>query len=166
MADGTNMKRLYVVGDKETGVAFITLAPLRAALVSSDEIRAFARSKGKDVDQVFGDIAQAVQAMILKSDGKDRPDADPIVSDALGALIQGGATISDAEFCFVANLVDTEWQIARNPFPPIEDSLDHLAEGIPGYETTAYPAGLRYGSQKGMVAASKAKRSTKRSKKS
>ena len=139
------MKRLYVIGDKETGVAFVTLDPLRAALVSREVIQKFADASGRGFEGVFGDIAKAIQTLIVRSDAKTRPANVAAVPDAFGALIEGGSIISDAEFCFIADLADGKWETFRNPFPPIEDSLDHLAVGKEGYEDTVYPSKLHYG---------------------
>jgi hypothetical protein len=137
------MAKLYVIGDKQTGVAFVTLNPLRAALVSKQTIEEFAAKSKSTFDTVFGNIANAVQALIVKSDGKDIPQDIVAVPEALGTLIARGTTISDAEFCFVADLLDgADWETYRIPFPPLEPTLDHIATAPAG---TFANTGLKHG---------------------
>ncbi|MFM9865018.1 MAG: hypothetical protein ACKVRO_15570 [Micropepsaceae bacterium] len=135
-------KRLYVIGDKQTGVAFVTLDPLRASLVSLDEIKRYATDKGKTPDAVFGDIAKAIQGFILKYDNNSVPSAVAPVPEAIGALIAGGSTISDAEFCFVADIKEMPVKSFRNPFDPIEPTINHMSDGTPGFDAKAFPTPL------------------------
>ena len=135
-------RRLYVIGDKQTGVAFVTLDPLRAALVSLDEIKRYGDKVGKTTDDVFGAIGEAIQGYILKYDTKTVPAAVAPVPQAIGALIATGSTISDAEFCFVADLKQEQPNTMRNPWDPLEPTLNHMGEGTQGFETKAYPAKL------------------------
>ena len=44
------MSRVYVIGDKETGVLFVLLNPLRAAIVPLAEVEKYAGRHGKSTD--------------------------------------------------------------------------------------------------------------------
>ena len=136
-------RRLYVIGDKQTGVAFVTLDPLRAAIVTAGDLNRFADEKGLSVDAVLGQIAKSVQNLIVKNvDPEDLPN-DAVVGETIGKLIARGSSVSDAEFCLIADLDGgSDWETYRNPFPPIEPSLNHLAVSTPGYEAKAYPSPL------------------------
>jgi hypothetical protein len=121
--------RLYVIGDKDHGAIFITLHPLRAAMVSSGDIDTYAAAQGTDFDTAFGDIAAAIKKLIITLDGGTAPKDPPGVSAAIGTAIQNGYTVSDADFCFVADLVNVDWTSMRIPFPPLVNFLHHLGMG-------------------------------------
>ena len=132
------MSRVYVIGDKETGVLFVLLNPLRAAIVPLAEVEKYAGRHGKSTEAAFGDVAAAIQGLILKTDGVDVPEADPLVHDTFRALIAGGTTVSDAAFCFVSEVDSSDWQTFRHSFPPIEPVIA-AALGSPGGDVPEAP---------------------------
>ena len=117
------MSRVYVIGDKETGVLFVLLNPLRAAIVPLAEVEKYAGRHGKSTEAAFGDVAAAIQGLILKTDGVDVPAADPLVHETFRSLVAGGTTVSDAAFCFVSEVDSSDWQTFRHGFPPIEPAI-------------------------------------------
>jgi hypothetical protein len=130
--------RLYVIGDKETGVIFITVNPLRAACISSVEIGDYAGN----FNGTFSDMARAIKKLIVTLDGSTAAQDPDMISKAIGATIQSGGTVSDAEFCFVADLVNLDWSTARIPYPPLFDFLHHLAAGPDANPPQAYDGSL------------------------
>ncbi len=124
------MKRLYVIGDKQTGVVLVTLDPLRAALVSLDEIKRFAQASGRTVDQVFGFVAEGAQRLIVRNVKPERLPNDEAFVEGIRTLVESGATVTDADFCMIADLpIGAEWETKRNPYPPLKQGLEHLALG-------------------------------------
>jgi len=134
--------RLYVIGDKDFGVVFVTLYPLRAAVVSQEEIEGYVIKSGKDIASTFGEIAAAALGFITGNDDRDHPFDVEEVQTGAASLIQSGTTVSDADFCFVANLKDGWDYTGRIPSPPIKDALTFLQKGSKGYEAKEYPAAL------------------------
>ena len=134
--------RLYVIGDREKGAIFITIDPLRAAYISSEDIGKYAQSQGSDFDETFGRMAAAVKKLIVELD--DEKTANPEeVSSAVGTTVESGYSVSDAEFCFVADLVNVNWQSMRIPHPPLVNFLHHLGMGHDTVPPTTFDAKLK-----------------------
>jgi len=137
--DGTDdyHKKLYVVGDKQTGVLFITIEPLRVAFVPRSEVVRFATDNDVEEADIFRNIAASIKRLIIISKNTGTATALPAnVSEAMADAIKAGTTISDAEFCFIANMVNGDWEENRIPFAPLFDVLDYLA-GHPDEEEGA-----------------------------
>ena len=120
------MERAYIIGDKETGVLFLALNPLRAAIVPRNEIEAYAARHNQPYGTAFGEVAAAIKGLILASDPPNGPAAGQNVQDMFASLIQGGVTVSDAEFCFVSEVDTSTWSTLRNGFMPIEPAIRAL----------------------------------------
>jgi hypothetical protein len=120
------MARLYVVGDRDTGVLFIKTDPLLVTHISKETIEAYATSHGVSFDNVFVQIAIGAKAMVNKSE-KDQSLPDLETSyQAIGQLIGRGATISDAEFCFIADIDDADWVSYRGITPELNSVITNL----------------------------------------
>jgi hypothetical protein len=118
--------RVYVVGDKETGVLFITLDPLHAVIVTRAQIEAYAKHKGESFEAAFGEVAGAIQGLILETDLTDRPPQGDEIVDTFAALIERGSTITDAEFCFISEVNAKDWVDLRHGYMPIEPVISTL----------------------------------------
>jgi hypothetical protein len=125
------MARLYIIGDKTTGVLFIKTDPLKLTHVSKATIEAYAAANGKTFDSVFAQIASGAKAIINKT---ETPQSFPDIEtsyQAIGNLIANGASLSDADFCFVANIDDTDWASRRMTVPPLSSALADLNPSLP-----------------------------------
>jgi hypothetical protein len=112
---------LYVIGKKGSGVLFVRTAPLRAAVVTDDTIRAYeAAHAGVDG---YARIAAAARAMIADQDGNPATSIDPVQAQGIEAVIAGGAVLSEADFAFVGDVINTGWDVNRKAQMPIEAAL-------------------------------------------
>ena len=125
------MSRVHAIGDKETGVLFVLLDPLRVALVSRAEIEAYAVRHGIAPENAFGDVASAIHGLIRKTDGTVGPAYDDLVFFTVSNLIASGKAITEAEFCFVSEVDKTagDWKSFRNGFMPILPAGDRRDAG-------------------------------------
>ncbi len=131
------MSKVYVIGDKDTGVVWLMLEPLRVAMVSKQEIAAFAERIDQSYEEAFSAIAAASQKLML-----DEADAD---SDweKFGSLVSGGRQVADADFCFIADVQSNDWQALRDGCMPISDAIGVLG-GFDGRAGVANSIELRH----------------------
>ena len=124
--------RVYVIGDKETGVLLVLLNPLRVAIFSRAEIERFAATNEtyNTPEKVFAWIAEASTGLVHETDNTTIPAANTLVSQAFGAMIARGATVSDAEFCLIAEVHAEGWDTLRGNFVPLGEAMTVL--GGPG----------------------------------
>lgn len=122
--------RVYIIGDKETGVLLVLLNPLRVAIFSRAEIERFAAASNTTPEKVFAWIAEASTGLVHETDDETIPVANSLVSQAFGAMIARGATISDAEFCLIADVHADSWDTLRGNFVPLGEAMAVL--GAPG----------------------------------
>jgi hypothetical protein len=98
------MAKLYVIGDKKTGVLFLKTDPLRSVIIPSSAIRAYARAEKVSFDEAFGRVGSVARFLTNKGAKSPRyPDSSPLFK-AVGDLIAGGETLSDVDFSFAADL--------------------------------------------------------------
>lgn len=98
------MSRLYVIGDKKTGVLFLKTDPLRTVIIPTKAIQAYAKAEKISFDEAFGRVGSVAKFLTNKGSKSPKyPDSSPLFK-AVGDLIAGGETLSDADFCFVADL--------------------------------------------------------------
>jgi len=98
------MSRLYVIGDKKTGVLFLKTDPLRSVIIPTNAIRAYAKAEKITFEEAFGRVGSVAKFLTNKGSKSPKyPDSSPLFK-AVGDLIAGGETLSDADFCFVADL--------------------------------------------------------------
>ncbi len=98
------MGRLYVIGDRKTGVLFLKTDPLRSVIIPASAIRSYARAEKLSFEEAFGRIGAVAKFLTNKGAKSPRyPDNSPLFK-AVGDLIAGGETLSDVDFCFVCDL--------------------------------------------------------------
>jgi len=137
-------ERMYVIGDKEAGVLLVTLDPLRASLIPASEVKAYAaRREPMSENAAFAEVAAAVFKLIAVSDGKVDARDMPGAPAQFQAQIEHGAVISEAEFCFIADLVDTDWKTKRINHPPLEYALRHLVTKVQNIDAVTAEVGLK-----------------------
>lgn len=145
------MARLYVIGDKKTGVLFLKTDPLRSVIIPTAAIKAYAKAEKISFDEAFGRVGSVAKFVANKGSKSPRyPDNSPIFK-AVGELIAEGAALSDADFCFVADLSaatakgfsasrfssarfsSARFSSARFTSAPISDAIDALgSDRAPG----------------------------------
>lgn len=98
------MARLYVIGDKKTGVLFLKTDPLRSVIIPANAIRAYAKAEKVSFEEAFGRVGSVAKFLTNKGAKAPKyPDNSPLFK-AVGDLIAGGETLSDVDFCFVSDL--------------------------------------------------------------
>jgi hypothetical protein len=123
---GVFMSRLYVIGDRQTGVLFIKTEPLKLTHLSKATIEAYATQRSKSYDSVFAEIAAGAKAIVNKTEVQQSiPDIDTSYQ-AIGNLIGKGTILSDADFCFVGDIDDSDWSATRTTVPPLSSVLADL----------------------------------------
>lgn len=113
--------QFYVIGKKGLGVLILRTSPLRAATVSHEVITAYEASH-PGVDG-YARIAAKAKAMMASQDGKPDTALDEVQIQGIEALISGGATVSEADFALVGEVVDAGWDFNRVIQLPIESAL-------------------------------------------
>lgn len=125
------MSRMYVIGDSEAGVLFVKTNPIRLALVPLANVLAYANAQPGDVEAIkraLGKVAGAAKKMIFLADGDDLgPPGSDEVADAIGSIVKAGGAITEAEFCFIADVEDVEWSSRRFRCPPIDQALKAIS---------------------------------------
>jgi hypothetical protein len=133
------MAKMYVIGDSEAGVLFIKTNPVRLALVPMANVLAYANAEpgdGEAIKQVLGKVAGAAKKSIVLADVDDAsPSGSDEAEDTIASIMSGGGAITDAEFCFIADVEDAEWSSRRFRCPPVEQPL-----GIVGTADRTDPA--------------------------
>jgi hypothetical protein len=121
------MAKMYVIGDSQAGVLFIKTNPIRLALVPMANVLDYANAQPGDIDaikQALGKVAGAAKKMMFLADTDPAtPPGSDDAEDAIGSIIGGGGAITDAEFCFIADVEDVDWASRRFRCPPLEQPL-------------------------------------------
>ena len=89
------------------------------AIIPRTAIETYAQSTGSTYDATFGQVASAVQQLITHSDHKDVPADTKEVWEAFGALAAQGSAVTDADFCYIADLDSSDWDSFRHRSIPI-----------------------------------------------
>lgn len=125
------MSRLYIIGDRESGVLFIKTEPLKLTHLSKATIDSYAKQHGSTYDGVYAQIAAGAKAIINKTQVQQGiPDLDTSYQ-AIGSLIGKGAVLSDVDFCFAADIDDSDWTTKRGCVPPLGSLLADLNPSTP-----------------------------------
>ncbi|WP_374651327.1 hypothetical protein [Dongia sp.] len=125
------MAKLYVIGDRDSGVLFIKTEPLKLTHISRATMEAYAAQKKTTYDEVFSHVATGAKAIINKTEVPQSIADLDTTYQAIGQLIGKGATFSDADFCFVADIDDTDWSTNRLTVPPLSSALADLNPSLP-----------------------------------
>jgi hypothetical protein len=148
------MGRLYVIGDKKSGVLFLKTEPLRSVIIPAAAIRAYARAQKISFEDAFGRIGSVAKFLTNKGAKSPKyPDDSPLFM-AVGDLIAGGETLTDVDFCFAADLsaevskgfsanrfsssrftsarfTSARFTSSRFSSAPISEALSHLGSDTP-----------------------------------
>ena len=113
--------RMYVIGDPDTGVLFVKTNPLRVALVPLKNIQRYANEDQISLEDAFGRVAKGSQGQIVTANGGDPNDDDPDDPALLvfKELATNGSVVSDALFCFIAEVDNDDWSTDRYRSSPI-----------------------------------------------
>ena len=115
------MSKLYIIGDRESGIIFVRTDPLQVVLVPEANLEKYADASGLSVDEVFAEIGLAGKAVGESVAGNS--DEMNFVSNMIGK----GGTISDAEFCFISNIEGDDFDISRFSILPVGNAASELA---------------------------------------
>ena len=126
------MARMYVIGDSEAGVLFVKTAPLRLAIVPMEKVLEYANAKPGGyaaIKTALGKVAGAARKMMFLADeNPDDPAGSDEVADAVGYFVKTGGSVSEAEFCFIAEVADVDWKSRRFRCPPIDQPLQVISK--------------------------------------
>jgi hypothetical protein len=129
--------KMYVIGDRETGIVMIKTNPVKIVRISRKAMEDYGRSRkpAMSYDDVFGMLAGRTKkiADLGKVSGTAMPDDDAFF-DSLGMAIAAGTTISEADFCFVADIDNDLYQSMRVRVEPIKSALAKLEGSTPELE--------------------------------
>lgn len=128
--------RVYIIGDRDTGIVVLMLNPLRAAMATRNDIATYAKKSGQTFDEAFGAIAGALKGLILKTDDSDVPETGKAQYQLVGDLVATGASIIEADFCFVSDVDSSQWKIARAGFIAIDPFVGALLDSVAGPDVT------------------------------
>lgn len=120
------MAKLYTIGKKDDGVLFVKTDPLRAVLISLDEISAYAKQVGKSTDEIFAEVGAACKELVDSFGNAASGGAVPEEIAAFGSLLASGTGSAEAEFCFVTEVPDNGWEACRLWNVPIGNALLNL----------------------------------------
>lgn len=155
------MGKLYVIGDRKTGVLFLKTDPLRSVIIPSSAIRAYAKAQKIRFEEAFGRVGAVAKFLANKGSKTPKyPDNSPLFR-AVGELIAGGERLTDADFCFVAELsADASKGFAARRFSAHRFSAAPIAEALSNLSGEAQTPGdtIPVGGFDGMGGARKTKR--------
>ena len=119
------MSKLYIIGDRESGILFVRTDPLQVVLVPEGNLEKYANASGLTADEVFAEVGLASKKVSEHVAGNtdEVPEAYNFVNNMIGK----GATITDAEFCFISNIEGDGFDISRFAILPIGQAASELA---------------------------------------
>ncbi|GLS31524.1 hypothetical protein SAMN04488498_102121 [Mesorhizobium albiziae] len=127
--------RIFVIGDSKSGLYLIKTNPVKVVRLTRAAIEQYAQSQKRSYEDIFGLLAARTRQIINLAQAN--PPPVPEGSDffeTLGMTVTSGTTISDAEFCFVADIENQLYQSTRHKLHPIKDALIKLNTGPSGDE--------------------------------
>jgi hypothetical protein len=122
--------RMFVIGDSKTGLYLIKTNPVKIVRITKSTIEQYAQAQKKSYEDIFGLLAARTRQIInlAQFDPPTLPE-DSEFFDTLGMTVSSGTTISDAEFCFVADIDNALYKSGRSKVGPIKDALTKLNTG-------------------------------------
>jgi hypothetical protein len=131
--------KIFVIGDSESGLYLIKTNPVKIVRITKDTIERYAQSQKMSYESVFGLLAARTRRMVNLGQNNPPPlPDDPAFFDTLGMAVAGGTTISEAEFCFVADIDNRLYQSGRSKVDPIKDALTKLNTTPPDIEDAGF----------------------------
>lgn len=127
--------RIFVIGDSKSGLYLIKTNPVKVVRMTRATIEQYAQSQKKSYEDIFGLLAARTRQIInlAQFDPPTLPEESEFF-ETLGMTVTGGTAISDAEFCFVADIENQLYQSTRHKLHPIRDALTKLNTGPSGDE--------------------------------
>ncbi|AMN53508.1 hypothetical protein B0E33_26755 [Roseibium algicola] len=117
----------YVIGKRGHGVVFLRMDPLRVSRVSHQTILAYeAQNAGVDG---YARIAAAARVLFAESDGNPETSLSQVESEGIYQAIKQGSTISDVDFAFLTDVDDSDWDLNRLSWAPIQDPVSKTGSG-------------------------------------
>lgn len=121
-----SVKKLYMIGDKESGILFVRTDPVRIVHIPLSSITEYATNHRTTVDAVFAEIGAASKQVVDTVASATGPDE---LYSFLEAMLKGGTTITDAAFCFISDIEGDGFDVSRYSVMPIGVSASELASG-------------------------------------
>jgi hypothetical protein len=118
---------MYVIGDLETGVLLVKSNPVKVVSIPNSAIAEYAESQGTSSEDVFSRLAAASSRISKTSQANPRVPDNAELHRAVGMSVLMGQTVSDADFCFVADIDDEKFDSGRYMVDPLQDALAMLA---------------------------------------
>jgi len=127
--------KMYVIGDKEVGIILVKTNPLKLVTIPKAAIEAYATAQSMSFDDVFGLLAARTRKMVNlgQSNPPPVPDDDAFF-DSIGFTVRNGGSVTEAEFCFVADIENTLYTSNRVRIDPIKTALEKLNTASPAVE--------------------------------
>ncbi|MGX1497084.1 hypothetical protein [Roseibium aggregatum] len=123
----------YVIGKRGHGVVFLRMDPLRVSRVSHETIMTY-EQQNAGVDG-YAKIAAAARVLFAESDGNPETSLSQVESEGIYQAIKQGSTISDVDFAFLTDVDDTDWDLNRLSWAPIQDPVSKTGSGADNSET-------------------------------
>lgn len=118
--------RIYVIGERGSGVMFVKTNPFRATIVPDAEVAAYGAANGVDGYAAAG---AAAWRMIANTDGDAATVSDDASTLALQGMLAAGARVVTADFAFTGAVDDGDWEAERKIAEPLEDAFQRLGPG-------------------------------------
>ncbi|MET0575879.1 MAG: hypothetical protein ABWZ83_08445 [Mesorhizobium sp.] len=127
--------KMFVIGDSESGLYLIKTNPVKIVRITKAAIQQYATAHNKTYEEVFGLLAARTRRIVNLGQANPPPlPDDPSFFETLGLAVGSGTTVSEAEFCFIADVDNALYQSSRDKIDPIKDALTRLNTGPAGFE--------------------------------
>ncbi|MEE4013749.1 hypothetical protein V1T76_16900 [Roseibium sp. FZY0029] len=123
----------YVIGKRGHGVVFLRMDPLRVSRVSHETIMTY-EQQNAGVDG-YAKIAAAARVLFAESDGNPETSLSQVESEGIYQAIKQGSTISDVDFAFLTDVDDSDWDLNRLSWAPIQDPVSKTGSGATNSES-------------------------------
>jgi hypothetical protein len=123
----------YVIGKRGHGVVFLRMDPLRVSRVSHETIMRY-EEQNAGVDG-YAKIAAAARVLFAESDGNPETSLSQVESEGIYQVIKQGSTISDVDFAFLTDVDDSDWDLNRLSWAPIQDPVSKTGSGMGNSES-------------------------------
>jgi hypothetical protein len=130
--------KIFVIGDSESGLYLIKTNPVKIVRITKETIERYAQSTNTSYESVFGLLAARTRQIVnlAQFDPPTLPE-DSEFFDTLGIAVAGGTTVSEAEFCFIADIDNALYRSVRFKVSPIKDALTKLNTASPSGDEEA-----------------------------